>query len=96
MNQLISMGIAEWKDQRKESPCILLENRLDPGDKLGILSKGLSEDKIPRLEIFEDNFSIIWGKPIQKNLGNGFSSAARKYVGTQRPLQAPAIAIYGP
>ena len=43
-------------------------NRLDPGDKMGILSKGLSEDNRPRLENFEDNFIIIlkiWGKEFQ-------------------------------
>ena len=53
----------------KDSPFIQMVNRLDPGDKVGILSKGLSEDNRPRLEIFDDNFSIIWGKPIQNNLG---------------------------
>ena len=37
----------------KESPFIQMVNRLDPGDKMGILSKGLSEDNRPRLEKFE-------------------------------------------
>jgi hypothetical protein len=36
-------------------------NRLDPGDKVGILSKGLSEDNRPRLENFEDNFTYTGG-----------------------------------
>ena len=37
----------------KEAPFMQKDNRLDPGDKVGILSKGLSEDNRPRLENFE-------------------------------------------
>ena len=78
----------------KESPFIQMVNRLDPGDKMGFLSKGLSEDNRPRLENFEDNLRNIWGKKFFRHC-NGFSSAARKYFGTQRPSQAPAVE-YGP
>ena len=58
----------------KESPFIQMVNRLDPGDKTGILSKGLSEDNRPRLENFEDNFIIIlkiWEKEFQMMVSHG-------------------------
>ena len=75
----------------KDSPFIQMVNRLDPGDKVGILSKGLSEDNRPRLENFEDNLKNIWGKSVS---GNGFSSAARKYFGTQRPSQSSSCGVW--
>ena len=43
----------------EDSPFIQKVYRLDPGDIVGILSKGLSEDNRPRLENFEDNFTYI-------------------------------------
>ena len=70
----------------KDSPFIQKVYRLDPGDIMGILSKGLSEDNMPSLEIFLDNFILV--------SGDSFSSAARKYFDTQWPSQPPAV--YGP
>jgi hypothetical protein len=69
-------------------------NRLDPGDKMGILSKGLSEDNRPRLENFEDNFTYIIKIFGEKVSGNGFSSAASKYFGTQWPSQSSSCGVW--